>query len=115
MTEDRPSNQEPCYDIRLAGHLDDHWSTWFGNLTIIHEGDGTTTLRGPVVDQAELHGLLIKVRNLGATLISLAPVDTGSCQVAQLSLLRAPPTSRSSSARQHQPPPRRQRTCPCSE
>jgi hypothetical protein len=75
MTEDTPSNQEPCYDFRLAGHLDDHWSTWFGDLTIIHEGDGTTTLRGRVADQAELHGLLAKVRDLGATLISLAPVE----------------------------------------
>ena len=80
MTEDTPSNQEPCYNIRLAGHLDDHWSTWFGDLTITHERDGTTTLRGPVADQAELHGLLAEVRNLGATLISLAPVDPSRYQ-----------------------------------
>lgn len=71
-----PSDNGAWYDIRLAGHLDDHWSTWFGGLTIIHEADGTTTLRGRVADQAELHGLLAKVRNLGATLISLKPVDT---------------------------------------
>ena len=77
MTEGiTPSNKGPCYEISLAGHLDHHWSTWFGDLTITHEGDGTTTLQGPVADQAELHGLLAKVRNLGATLISLAPVDT---------------------------------------
>ena len=69
-----PSNAPCCYEIRLAGHLDDHWSTAFGALTITHHGDGTTALRGPVTDQAELHGLLARVRDLGATLISLAPV-----------------------------------------
>jgi hypothetical protein len=63
------------YEVRLAGHLDVHWSAWFGDLTLTHDGDGTTTLRGPVADQAELHGLLARVRDLGATLISLAPID----------------------------------------
>jgi exonuclease III len=72
----KPRDNRPCYDITLAGHLDDHWSTWFGDVTIIHGGDDTTTLRGTVADQAELHGLLAKVRDLGATLISLGPVDT---------------------------------------
>jgi hypothetical protein len=73
-----PSDAPYCYEIRLAGHLDDHWSTWFGALTITRHGDGTTALRGPVADQAELHGLLATVRDLGATLISLAPVtDNG--------------------------------------
>jgi len=71
-----PSDEGPCYEIRLAGHLDDRWSAWFDGLAITHEGDGTTTLRGPVADQAGLHGLLTKVRDLGAPLISLAPVDT---------------------------------------
>jgi len=69
-------DEGPCYEIRLAGHLDDRWSTWFGGLTITHEGNGTTTLRGPVADQAGLHGLLSKVRDLGAPLISLTPVET---------------------------------------
>ena len=59
------------YEVRLDGHLDDHWSTWFGGLTMAHEEDGTTTLRGLVTDQAELHGVLAKVRDLGATLISV--------------------------------------------
>lgn len=76
MTDGTSSRDEGrCYEIRLAGHLDVHWLRWFGNLTITHEGDGTTTLRGRVADQAELHGMLAKVRDLGATLISLAPVD----------------------------------------
>jgi hypothetical protein len=59
------------YEIRLGGHLDDHWSAWLDGLTITREADGTTTLRGDVADQAQLHGLLAKVRDLGAPLISL--------------------------------------------
>jgi hypothetical protein len=59
------------YRFRVAGHLDHHWSPWFGGLTLTHEEDGTTSLSGPVVDQAELHGLLMKVRDLGITLISV--------------------------------------------
>jgi hypothetical protein len=90
MTDEiRPtSDGGPCYEFSLAGHLDDHWSTWFGGLTITHEDDGTTTLRGRVADQAELHGLLTKVRDLGTTLISLAPVETSSNQERQRSLPR---------------------------
>jgi hypothetical protein len=61
------------YDVRIEGHLDPHWSTWFGGLALIAEDDGTTVLRGVVADQAELHGLLAKVRDLGATLISVTP------------------------------------------
>jgi hypothetical protein len=64
------------YELRLEGHLDQHWSTWFG-LTLTHESDGTTTLRGPIADQAELHGLLGKIRNLGASLISINPDEGG--------------------------------------
>jgi hypothetical protein len=59
------------YEIRIGGHLDDHWSDWLDGLTITREADGTTTLRGAVCDQAQLHGLLAKVRDLGAPLISL--------------------------------------------
>ena len=54
MTDGSPSEVGPGYEISLAGHLDDHWSTWFGGLTITHEDDGTTTLRVLVADQAEL-------------------------------------------------------------
>ena len=63
------------YCLRVEGHLDDHWSSWFGRFTIARETDGTTTITGPVVDQAELHGLLVKVRDLGVTLISVALVE----------------------------------------
>jgi hypothetical protein len=71
-----PIRQVPTgYQIRVDGHLDDHWSSWFGDLTLTHESDGTTSLSGAVSDQAELHGLLRKVRDLGVTLISVAVVD----------------------------------------
>jgi hypothetical protein len=63
------------YEIRVGGHLDEHWSTWFDGLTLVLEPDGTTTLRGFVADQAELHGLLAKVRDIGATLIAVNPTD----------------------------------------
>ena len=59
------------YEIRVRGHLDEHWSAWFGGLVLTREDDGTTTLRGPVADQAELHGLLAKVRDLGTPLLSV--------------------------------------------
>lgn len=73
----RPGPNEPAhrYELRVEGHLDEHWSTWFGALALSHEEDGTTTLRGVVTDQAELHGLLAKVRDLGATLISVKITD----------------------------------------
>ena len=63
------------YRLRVAEHLDDHWSAWFGDLTLTRESDGTTSLSGAVADQAELHGLLRKVRDLGVTLISLEVID----------------------------------------
>jgi hypothetical protein len=61
----------PHYELRVEGHLDEHWSAWFGGLTLTREDDGTTTLRGPVTDQAELHGLLSKIRDLGAPLLAV--------------------------------------------
>jgi hypothetical protein len=71
-----PGRREPVrYRLEVDGHLDDRWSAWFGDLTVSHERDGTTSLSGPVADQAELHGLLTRVRDLGLTLISLAVVD----------------------------------------
>jgi hypothetical protein len=63
------------YELRIEGHLDEYWSAWFGGLTLTREDDGTTTLRGAVTDQAELHGLLAKVRDLGTTLISVKSID----------------------------------------
>ncbi len=62
------------YEISIQGHLDPHWSNWFDGLRITHEPNGTTTLAGPIVDQAALHGVLIKVRDLGLPLIGVRRV-----------------------------------------
>jgi hypothetical protein len=75
----QPGPRAPAhYEIRVAGHLDHRWSAWFVGLAIVHEDDGTTILRGAVTDQAELHGLLAKVRDLGATLISVTPITASN-------------------------------------
>jgi hypothetical protein len=74
----RTDPDEPlAYQIRIKGHLDRQWTDWFGGLTITLEDNGDTLLTGPVVDQAALHGLLRKVRDLGMTLVSVAevPID----------------------------------------
>jgi len=72
----RPAPHPPGnYELRVDGHLDQHWSAWFGGLSLTHDDDGITTLRGPVTDQAELHGLLTKVRDLGVTLLSVKRID----------------------------------------
>ena len=69
------SQSEPGqYEIRLAGHLDQRWAEWFDGLTLTHHSDGTTVLHGPVVDQAALHGLLQKVRDLALPLVSVGQV-----------------------------------------
>jgi hypothetical protein len=59
------------YEMRVRGHLDERWSAWFGDLDIHRHDDGTSTLTGPVVDQAQLHGILASLRDLGITLISV--------------------------------------------
>ena len=59
------------YEIRLTGHLDAHWTAWFDGLTISRESDGTTVISGSIVDQAALHGLLQRVRDLGLPLVSV--------------------------------------------
>jgi hypothetical protein len=63
------------YEIRLKGHLEARWATWFGGVSLTQERDGTTVIRGPVIDQAALHGLLSKVRDLGLPLIAVTRVD----------------------------------------
>ena len=67
-------SQTVVYQIRLKGHLDSQWADWFEGLTITLEEDVNTLLSGPVVDQAALHGLLKKVRDLGLTLVSVNQV-----------------------------------------
>ncbi len=65
------------YQLRLAGHLDPQWADWFEGMTLTWEANGTTLLTGPVVDQAALHGLLRRVRDLGIPLISVHPIGPG--------------------------------------
>ncbi len=67
-------DQPRIYQIRLKGHLGSQWADWFGGLAVTLEDDGDTLLTGPVADQAALHGLLKKVRDLGMPLVSINPV-----------------------------------------
>ncbi len=73
----RPEAHGPngLYEIRIKGHLDDRWADWFDGLTITRDANGETRLIGPVVDQAALHSLLRKVRDLGATLVAVIQLD----------------------------------------
>ncbi len=73
----KPDPRQPgVYQIKIKGHLGDQWSDWFEGLTITREEDGDTALTGPVVDEAALHGLLKKVRDLGMSLLSVNQVDS---------------------------------------
>jgi hypothetical protein len=75
---DIPNSNAPNYEIRLKGHLENRWAEWFAGLAITLEENGDTLLTGPVVDQAALHGLLKKVRDLGLPLISVSIVEPGT-------------------------------------
>jgi hypothetical protein len=81
MSNERNPKTDPSepmvYQIRLKGHLGCQWANWFGDMTISREDDGNTLLTGPVVDQAALHGLLRKVRDLGMPLVSVIRVQPG--------------------------------------
>lgn len=73
----QPVSPTPAmYRIRVQGHLESRWTDWFEGLTITLEEDGNTLLTGLVIDQAALHGLLKKIRDLGLTLISICPDKT---------------------------------------
>lgn len=74
--QDKPeSNQPLVYEIRIRGQLDDKWTDWFEGLTVTLPENGDTLLTGPVADQAALHGLLKKVRDLGMPLVSVIRID----------------------------------------
>ena len=66
------------YEIRVEGRLDARWAAWFDGLALTHGSDGTTLVHGPVADQAALHGLLQKIRDLGLPLISVNHVTPGA-------------------------------------
>jgi hypothetical protein len=67
-----------CYEIRVRGHLSDLWTDWFENLTIENQPDGEAVLSGPIPDQAALHGVLNRVRDLGLVLVSVRQLGTVS-------------------------------------
>jgi hypothetical protein len=76
--------QPLVYQIRIKGHLGRGWTDWFGGLTIALEENGDTLLTGPVVDQAVLHGLLRKVRDLGMPLVSVNRGKPGQADVSDI-------------------------------
>ncbi len=73
--------QPLVYQIRIKGQLGREWTDWFGGLTITLEDNGETLLTGPVIDQAALHGLLRKVRDVGMPLLSVNCVEPGQAEV----------------------------------
>jgi hypothetical protein len=70
--QDRDSGR---YEIRVKGHLESRWSAWFDGMTLTNESDGTTSIHGPVIDQAALHGVLRRLRDTGLPLISVTQLD----------------------------------------
>ncbi len=68
------------YEIRVEGHLDQQWSEWFEGLTISHDGEGNTALRGSLVDPAALHGVLMKIRDLALPLLAVNRVIPSTAQ-----------------------------------
>ena len=82
MDQPTTNNPEPgagCYTIRIQGRLERRWSAWFDGMTLTSGVDGSTVLRGRVSDQAALHGLIQKVRDLGLTLLEVIHEDLDAC------------------------------------
>lgn len=70
------------YEIRLKGLLDARWAAWFDGLSLTHEGDGTTVIHGQIVDQAALHGVLRRVRDVGLPLLSVVRIEADQSDAA---------------------------------
>jgi hypothetical protein len=75
MAEEQKNNAPTIYEIKIKGHLDTKWTEWFYDMAITHESNGTTTLHGPLPDQAVLHSILLKIRDLNLTLIKVRKVN----------------------------------------
>ena len=75
MNPNHEQDEPVIYEIRIKGVLDEQWSDWLGGLTIIPHAGGETLLTGPVRDQAALHGLMIKIRDMGLPLLSINCVE----------------------------------------
>jgi hypothetical protein len=84
FTSQRDPDQPLVYQIRIKGHLGREWTEWFAGLTVTQEENGETLLTGPVTDQAALHGLLRKVRDLGMPLLSVTRLGPGRAGVPDL-------------------------------
>ena len=78
------SNTPIVHEIKIKGHLDSQWTDWFEGLTISLDENGDTLLTGPVIDQAALHGLLKKVRDLGMPLVSVNRVQVNESHPSSL-------------------------------
>lgn len=81
---DGEAGQPIVYEIRIKGHLARQWAGWFEGLNIYLEDDGSTLLIGPVVDQAALHGILRKVRDLGIPLLSVNSVEASHRDLSEV-------------------------------
>ncbi len=82
MAEHQKEQAGKTYEIKLKGHLDESWADWFDGLTFTHENDGMTALTGEIIDQAALHGLLKKIRDLGMSLLSANRLESGQTDTA---------------------------------
>ena len=96
MTEHRRVGPER-YRIVVAGHLDEAWSEWFAGLTITPAADGETVLAGPIADQAALHGVLIRIRDLGLPLLALTRVAPDAVRSAPVPFRSRRPKSAAAS------------------
>ena len=84
MAKGRKESTPTIYEIRIKGYLGSQWQEWFEGLTITPEEHGSTLLTGPVVDQAALHGLIKRVRDLGLPLISVNRLASGQSEAADV-------------------------------
>jgi hypothetical protein len=78
------------YEIRVKGHLASRWAAWFDGMSLTNESDGTTSIRGPVTDQAALHGLLHRLRDTGLPLISVTPLNPDQLETSTTTPRRNP-------------------------